>query len=129
MPQKKDRQRRVIGRITTEPTSWARDDAKWFERRAHRSHRVRPRFPDEWFAEPADAPDLDLVAVRQIVPGVRIRTPFTLPPSPSRERLREAAMTEVAAHALFDLSFQRSRERSCAEVEAWIAHYAQGGAG
>jgi hypothetical protein len=115
------------GRVHTRLTTWARNDALWFKANLDRSHRVRPRLADEWFVEPADAPDLDMVAVRQAQPGVRIRIPFTLPPSPCRERLREAATTEAGAHALFDLTQQGKPEMSCAALEAWLDRYAQGG--
>ena len=109
-------------------SSWARDDREWFEANRDRSHRVRPRFPNEWLAEPADAEGLDLhlVAVRQIEPGMRTRVSFTLPASPWLERFRAAATTEAGAHALFDLT-QQGRDVSCAGVEAWLARYVQGG--
>ena len=64
--------------------SWSEADRKWFKRRHHRSHRVRPRFPNEWFTRPADALDLDLVAAE---PAVRTRSPYL-------ERFREAATTD-----------------------------------
>ena len=60
------------GRVHTSPT-WARDDREWFERRSHRSHRVRGRFPGEEFGS-RDDPTLDMVAVRQIAAGVRVQT-------------------------------------------------------
>jgi hypothetical protein len=86
------------------PSSWARDDAKWFGRRPDRSHRARPRLPDEWFVEPGDAPDSDWVAVRQIEPGIRVRSPFEVPASPCAGRVREAAEQEHGAAALFALA-------------------------
>jgi hypothetical protein len=67
-----------------------------------------------------------MVAVRQVTPGWRMRIPFTLPPS-AFKRFADAAMTEAGAHAFFDLVFQQVRELSCAEVEAWLARYEQGG--
>jgi hypothetical protein len=79
-----------------QPTTWARDDARWFAAHRDRSHRVRPRLAEEWFVEPTDAPDLDFVAVRQVEPSARLRLPFTLQPSPCLERLREVAKTEAA---------------------------------
>ena len=98
------------GRIRTRLTTWARNDALWFKANRDRSHRVRPRLANEWFAELSDAPGLDLVVIRQIEPGARIRIPFTLPLSPCREWLREAATTEAGAHTLFDLTQQGERE-------------------
>ena len=71
---------------------------------------MRPRLANEWFAELSDAPGLDLVAIRQIEPGARIRISFTLPLSPCREWLGEAATTEAGAHTLFDLTQQGERE-------------------
>ena len=93
-----------MGVFALDLTTWARNDALWFKANRDRSHRVRPRLANEWFAELSDAPGLDLVAVRQIEPGARIRIPFTLPLSPCREWLREAATTEAGAHTLFDLT-------------------------
>jgi hypothetical protein len=83
------------------------------------------RFPDEWFVQPGDAPDLDMVGVRQVEAGVRRRSPFEIPVSPCAEPVREAAATEAGAHALFDLTQQRESAVSCAEVEASISRYAQ----
>jgi hypothetical protein len=67
------------------------------------------------------------VAVRQIVPGWRMRIPVTFPPSPYLQQFREAAMTEAAAHAFFDLTQESRAEMSCAEVATWLARYTQGG--
>ena len=115
--------------VHIQPTRWSRDDREWFQANRDRSHRVRPRFPNEWFVEPADAEglDLDLVAVRQVEPGWRMRAPFELPASPWRERFRAAAETEAGAHALFDLTQQDEQGVSCAAVAAWLERYAQGG--
>jgi hypothetical protein len=66
--------------IHNRPTVWAKDDAKWFERRPDWSHRVRDRFPGEEFGWRVD-PTLDLVAVKQITTGLRARSPFEIPPS------------------------------------------------
>jgi hypothetical protein len=119
------------GARPVDPGPWSEADRKWFERHPRRSHRVRPQFPNEWFARPGEAPGLDMVAVRQAGQGLRLRVPFTSPPSPRRERLREAATTEAGAQALFDLIWDLARsgetEASCAAVEAWIARYARGG--
>ena len=86
--------------------SWGEDDRRWFKRRPHRSHLVRPRFPNEWFVQPGDAPDLDMVAVKQIAAGARIRSPFEIPGSPCAEHVREAAATEHGAAILFDLTIR-----------------------
>jgi hypothetical protein len=43
----------VIG-VNTRPTRWSQDDAKWFERRPDRTHRVRGRFPGEDFGSRND---------------------------------------------------------------------------
>ena len=94
----------VIG-VNTRPTSWSQDDAKWFERRPDRTHRVRDRFPGEEFGSRND-PTLDMVAVRQIAAGVRVRSPFEIPASPCAEYVREAAATEHGASILFDLASQ-----------------------
>ena len=94
------------GRIHTRLTTWARNDALWFKANRDRSRRVRPRLAEEWFVEPADAPDLDMVAVRQIAAGVRVRSPFEIPASPCAEYVREAAATEHGASILFDLALR-----------------------
>jgi hypothetical protein len=94
------------GRIHTRPTSWALDDAKWFRANRDRSHRVRPRLVNEWFASPGDASGLDRVAVRQIEPGFRVRFPFEIPFSPCAEYVREASKEEDGASILFDLAMR-----------------------
>jgi hypothetical protein len=100
----------VIG-VNTRPTSWSKDDAKWFERRPDRTHRVRDRFPGEEFGS-KDDPTLDMVAVRQIAAGVRVRSPFEIPASPCAEYVREAAATEHGASILFDLAL-KGRDCRC----------------
>jgi hypothetical protein len=97
------------GRINTRSTSWARDDRQWFQQRPDRSHRVRSRFPGEEFGS-GDDPTLDMIAVRQIAAGVRVRSPFEMPASPCAEYVREAAATEHGAAILFDLTITG---RSC----------------
>ena len=76
------RRARDRGQINTRSTSWARDDREWFQRWPDRSHRVRDRFPGEEFGS-RDDPTLDMVAVRQISTGVRVRSPFEIPASPA----------------------------------------------
>ncbi len=88
--------------LFTRPTNWARNDAEWFKRRPDRSHRVRDRFPGEEFGS-RDDPTLDMVAVKQIITGLRVRSPFEIPASPCAEQVREAAATEHGASILFDL--------------------------
>jgi hypothetical protein len=95
------------GRINTRSTSWARDDREWFQQRPDRSHRVRDRFPGEEFGS-KDDPTLDMVAVRQIAAGVRVRSPFEIPASPCAEYVREAAATEHGASILFDSASQEA---------------------
>jgi hypothetical protein len=46
---------------------------------------------------------LDMVAVKQITTGLRVRSPFEIPASPCAEQVREAAATEHGASILFDL--------------------------
>ena len=93
------------GRIITRSTSWARGDREWFQQRPYRSHRVRDRFPGEEFGS-KDDPTLDMVAMRQIAAGVRVRSPFEIPASPCAEYVRQAAATEHGASILFDLASQ-----------------------
>jgi hypothetical protein len=99
------------GRINTRSTSWARDDREWFQRRPDRSHRVRDPFPGEEFGS-KDDPTLDMVAVRQIATGVRVRSPFEIPASPCAEYVREAATKEHGASILFDLAL-KGRDCRC----------------
>jgi hypothetical protein len=113
--------------LHTEPIDWSRDDAAWFKANPTRSHRVRSRFPNEWFVARGDEPSLDMVAVQQAEPGIRIRSPFTLPPSPCREWLRQAAATEAGAHVLFDMALGGETEVSSAALEVRIASYARSG--
>jgi hypothetical protein len=97
----------AIVSIQLQSTSWAQDDARWFRRRPHRSHRVRPRLPGEFFVEENDAPDLDWVGIWQSRPGLRIRAPFTIPAdSPCAEYVRAAAEKEYGAAILFDLTLR-----------------------
>jgi hypothetical protein len=99
------RRARDRGQINTRSTSWARDDREWFQRWPDRSHRVRDRFPGEEFGS-RDDPTLDMVAVRQISTGVRVRSPFEIPASPCARYVREAAATEHGASILFDLAMR-----------------------
>jgi hypothetical protein len=99
------------GRINTRSTSWAREDREWFQQRPDRSHRVRDRFPGEEFGS-KDDPTLDMVAVRQIATGVRVRSPFEIPASPCAEYVREAATKEHGASILFDLAL-KGRDCRC----------------
>jgi hypothetical protein len=101
------------------PTSWARDDAKWFQRRPDRSHRVRDRFPGEEFGW-RDDPTLDLVVVKQITTGIRVRSPFEIPASPCAEQVREAAATEHGASLLFDLISRGVGPLRCAVIMAFL---------
>jgi hypothetical protein len=94
-----------VGHIHRRSTSWARDDREWFQQRPDRSHRVRSRFPGEEFGS-ADDPTLDMIAVRQIAVGVRVRSPFEIPASPCADYVREAAATEHGAAILFDLTIR-----------------------
>ena len=94
----------VIG-VNTRPISWSQDDAKWVGRRLDRTHRVRCRLPGEEFGSGGD-PTLDMVAVRQVAAGIRVRLPFEIPASPRAEYVREAAATEHGASILFDLAMR-----------------------
>jgi len=108
------------GRIHTRLTTWARNDALWFKANRDRSHRVRPRLAEAWFVEPADAPDLDMVAVRQIAAGVRVRSPFEIPASPCAEYVREAAATEHGASILFELASRGAGPIRCDVILACL---------
>ena len=112
------------GRINTRLTTWARNDALWFKANRDRSHRVRPRLGDEWFLEPADFPDLDLVAVRQIAAGVRVRSPFEIPASPCAEYVREAAATERGASIMFELASGGAGRLACSVIMARLERQA-----
>jgi hypothetical protein len=46
--------KKTVDGVITRPTSWPQDDAKWFERRPDRTHRVRDRFPGEEFGSKND---------------------------------------------------------------------------
>jgi hypothetical protein len=81
--------------LYTRRTSWARNDAESFGRRPDRLHRVRDRFPGEEFGW-RDDPTLDLVAVKQITPGIRVRSAFEIPDSPCAEHVREAPQQSTA---------------------------------
>jgi hypothetical protein len=106
-----DARPRARGRIDTRSTSWAQDDREWFQQRPDRSHRVRDRFPGEEFGSRNDQ-TLDMVEVREIAAGVRVRSPFEIPASPCAEYVREAAATEHGAGTLFDLTMRRGDCRS-----------------
>jgi hypothetical protein len=72
-------------------------DRDWFARNLHRSHRLRRALPNEVEAMGA-SPDKAAgawVVVRQVEPGLRIRTPF-MPPSPPPD-------DEILGALLFDL--------------------------
>jgi hypothetical protein len=114
--------------VSHRPTPWSTDDMGWFTRHPHRSHRVRGRLPGEWYDDGASIADLDLVAVRQIEPGIRIRAPFELPPSGYRERFLAAVETEGGAHAMFELCRGGKREVQCSEVQALIDQFSHVGA-
>ena len=94
-----------VGHIHRRSTSWARDDREWFQQRPDRSHRVRSGFPGEEFGS-GDDPTLDMIVVRQIAMGVRVRSPFEIPASPCAEYVPEAAATEHGAAILFDLTIR-----------------------
>ena len=119
--------RRTVG-LHVNPSPWATNDRMWFAEHPHRSHRVRARFPGEFFVSEGDAPDVDMVVVRQIEPGFRTRTPFELPPSPFKGRFLTAAETEGGAHAMFELTQGSKAEFRCSEVEAFINQYSNAGA-
>jgi hypothetical protein len=108
-----------LGVINTRSTFWARDDREWFQQRPDRSYRVRDRFPGEEFGSRND-PTLDLVAVRQIAAGVRVRSPFEIPASPCAEYVREAAATEHGASILFELASRGVGVLRCAVIMALL---------
>jgi hypothetical protein len=123
--------RRITLQVNRQPTPWSTDDKLWFARHLQRSHRVRARFPGEWFTDDDAAAliaDLDMVAVRQFEPGIRARSPFTLPPSGYRERFLAAVETEGGAHPMFELCRGGKREVPCSEVQALIDQFSNIGA-
>jgi hypothetical protein len=73
------------------------EDAAWFRRHPHRKHRIRAARPGEFGPGNDFAPPLgmhNLVAVRQVIPGVRIRLQFALRDWPSE---REASARTICA--------------------------------
>jgi hypothetical protein len=122
--------RRITLQVNRKPSPWSTDDMGWFAEHPRRSHRVRGRFPGEWFTDDdaaASISDLDLVAICQLEPGIRLRSPFTLPPSPYQERFLAAVETEGGAHAMCELVRGCKREVQCSEVQALIDRYSNAG--
>ncbi|MBV9825863.1 MAG: hypothetical protein JO001_09330 [Alphaproteobacteria bacterium] len=77
-------------------------DAAWFAAHPDRSHRLRPAIINELPGiSAADVAAGTWIAIRQLMPGFRIRTVFT-PPSPPPD-------DESIAHALFDLAIEAQR--------------------
>jgi hypothetical protein len=114
------------------PTPWKADDARWFASHPGRSHRLRQRFPGEGFGR--DIPNLDqvqvdLVLIRQIEPGTRVRKPFMwracMPDflTAMRDAVELCEHSEAAAHALFDLP-SKTVPINVAEIGQWIGQYA-----
>lgn len=123
--------RRITLQLNCQPTAWSTDDKLWFAQHPRRSHRVRAQFSGEWFTDDDAAAliaDLDMVAVCQLEPGIRARSPFTLPPSRYQERFLAAVETEGGAHAMFELCRGGKREVSCSEVQALIDQFSRIGA-
>ena len=58
------------------------DDAEWFKRHPHRTHRIRPLISSD-LPEFELAADADAIIVQQIRPGMRRRTPIHGSPLPS----------------------------------------------
>ena len=88
--------------VYRQPTAWKEDDAQWFEERADRSHRLRCLIGDEAQICGFDAlgpmpPKHEVqIVVRQVEPGVRVRTPF------GRNLEISIPDDEAVLHALFD---------------------------
>lgn len=82
---------------------WRVLDQAWFAENSTRTHRVRPRISGEF---PSLRPTMglqDLVIVKQVQPGLRIRFPIALPPE-----LKVLEDDEVFLGAIFD-SVQEGR--------------------
>lgn len=99
------------------------DDAAWFEARPRRSHRTRPAIPHELPGLTAEMAEGTWIAVRQVLPGLRLRQIFT-PPGPPPD-------VEAVAHALFDLITEHAvtgeREIMPEAIRARVAMLAAGG--
>lgn len=76
-------------------------DKEWFRDHPYRSHRLRRAIPGEFSKVSAEI----WVAVRQVLPGCRLRVPFeALIPLPSEDA------PEHIAHALYDLLSESGRK-------------------
>jgi hypothetical protein len=107
--------------LNAQEAPWKADDAAWFAAHPDRTQRARPAAAGEW------PQYVSTTIVRQIAPGSRIKTGFSIPdddlPVPDEEAM---------LHGLFDLAVQRARERSDAplgreEVTAARERYLTGG--
>jgi hypothetical protein len=76
--------------------AWKKDDARWFRRHPHRSHRVRRAFPSEFDLTTPPGHQL-IVFVRQIAPGLRQRQNYFL-----NRDVSEILDSEYVIHAFFD---------------------------
>jgi hypothetical protein len=118
-----------LGQVNFEPTPWGRDDSDWFKASPRRSHRVRSPFDGETFdpSFEARAGRPNLVAIRQIRQGLRVRRPITFRGCSAdlaatvRDLVLRSFEEEGPAHLLFDLP--GGRLISPSEIAAMIATY------
>jgi hypothetical protein len=88
--------------LVADPASaWTRDDKAWFERYPGRSYRIRLVWPGELAAHGLPEDSATHSVVRQLRPGVRVRT-FCNPPA-GFPGDTGALSNEAPAHALFDV--------------------------
>lgn len=118
---------RVVADIA--PSRWKAADTAWFAAHPQRAHRVRAWFPHEDIAPPGEAACVDVVAIRQVSPGMRIKQPFRWKDclddfvEAMRELVARAEHDESVAHALFDLPPSGDRPVCVDEVLALIDRY------
>jgi hypothetical protein len=118
-----------LGQVNFGPTPWGRDDSDWFKANPRRSHRVRSPFDGETF-DPSfgvRAGRPNLVAIRQIRQGLRVRRPITFRGCSAdlvttvRDLALRSFEEEGPAHLLCDLPGERLISPS--EIAAMIATY------
>jgi hypothetical protein len=106
-----------------EDTAWKDDDRAWFENNPTRSHRLRRLLPGEMRNSRGAAPpghELQIL-VRQVEPGLRVRTGFF-----RNLEIDDIPDIEPMIHALFDLMAGReSRMITVRELAALAMSYAK----
>jgi hypothetical protein len=99
--------------LLLQDTPWKLDDAAWFARNQHRSHRVRPIFPGEDEPLPSAAPGtVHVTIVRQVAPGQRLRMFIAGLAVPDDESF---------LHAIFDLFVKNERKPVSSEAVLALA--------